>query len=427
MVIKNIYYRIYQGILVNIMRLIKYKNKVISGNGAVCHIPGILKKQKLCRVLVITGPHLAKTGMFRKTLAFFNKKGLDCTVFSGTNGETCIESIEEARKRYVLKGCNAIIALGGGSVIDCAKAAAAGIANPGKSIKSLSGYQKVRKKIPVIVAVPTTAGTGAEATACAVIKDASGNKKIIADIGIIPKYAVLDPAMTAGMPKNLIAYSAMDAFTHATESYLNKYSSRNAEKDAEKAIKLIVENITSVYYGNGSVLSRKKMLDASYLAGRAFLRTSVGYVHAIGHAIGGRYNLPHGMVVSAALPYVLEWYGACIHAKLARLADVSGITGEDDMPVYQKAEAYIRYIKMLNHRFSINENFYTTLENRLRSENPGKFPRDKYGTGGKILLEEKDVKNIAKCAIIESNPYYPVPRIMTLKECEMLIYRICTR
>ncbi len=448
MIIKNCFYRIYQSILLNVMHIVRYNHNVISGNGAVCRIPGILKKHNIKKVLVFTGPHLVKTSLFKKIIAMFREKGLECIIFSGISAETGTGSVEMARKIYLHHKCSAIIAIGGGSVIDCAKAAAGGTVNPGKSIVRLAGYQKVRKKVPVIIAVPTTAGTGAEATACAVIKDdITGVKKIIADTKIVPRYAVLDPVMTARMPGYLTAYTGMDALTHATESYLNKYSSEVSRANAQAAVNLIIKNIIPAYYKTGGISPRKNMLDASYLAGCAFVRTSVGYVHAIGHAIGGRYNLSHGMVVAVVLPYVLEWYGRCIYGKLARLADISCIT-EKNMSVKKKAETYINYIKMLNHKFKIDRNFYKELSNSIqrenislmvqtgdkREDNGEKIAKDnsiKTNITGKVHknkgIAEKDVKKIAKYAIMEANPYYPVPKIMALSECEKLVYRICTR
>lgn len=329
MIFRNFCYRIYQSVLLHVMHIIRYNNKVISGRGTVYCIPDMLEKQNIKNVLIITGPHIVKSDMFNKIMAVFKKKGLRFTVFYGTSAETGINSVERARKLYFLKSCDAIVAIGGGSVIDCAKAAASGIANSKKSISSLSGYQKVGRKIPIIVAAPATAGTGAEVTACAVIKDINGDKRVIADTRISPQYAVLDPLMTENLPKDLTAYTGMDALTHATESYINKYSLKSAREDAQTAVKLIAENITSVYYKNGGVYSRKNMLEASYLAGRAFMRTSLGYVHAIGHAIGSKYNLPHGMVVAVVLPYVLEWYGRCVYKKLAKLSDIAGISKKE--------------------------------------------------------------------------------------------------
>ncbi|MCI9077498.1 MAG: iron-containing alcohol dehydrogenase [Lachnospiraceae bacterium] len=407
MIFKRCCYRAYQYVLTSVMHIIKYNNKIISAERAVYYIPEILKKHGASgRVLIITGPHIARTGLFSKITRVFREKGVNYVIFSGTSAEAGIDSIEYARKLYFCHKCCAIVAIGGGSVIDCAKAAAAGIASPGKKISSLEGYQKSRKKIPLLIAVPSTAGTGAETTACAVIKDvATGNKKIIADTNIMPKFAVLDPVMTRGLPSHMVAYSGMDALTHATESYLNKYSFKSAEKDAEMAVKLIAENITKVYYGTGSSISRQKMLEASYLAGRAFLRKSVGYVHAIGHAIGGQYNIAHGMAVAVVLPYVLQWYGKCVYKKLAKLADICGIADEN-LPESQKAGAYINYIKMLTHKLGIYKDFCKILK--------------------KEDITRKDVKNMAKCAIIESNPHYPVPKIMSLKECEYIIYSICT-
>lgn len=407
MVFKSFSYRVYQYVLLHFMHLVKYQNKVISGKGTVYYIPNILKKQDIKKVLVITGPHIVRSAMFKNIISSFKNKGLICTIFYGTGSETDIKSAEAARSLYIKESCNAIVAIGGGSVTDCAKAAACGIAKQKKSIRSLCGYEKVRKLIPVIVAVPTTAGTGAETTACAVIKDVNGDKKIIADTKICPKYAILDPLMTENLPRDLIAYTGMDALTHATESYINKYSSKGSRKDAETAIFLIIENITNVYYGNGGIVSRQDMLEASYLAGRAFMRTSVGYVHAISHAIGGKYNLPHGMVVAIVLPYVLEWYGSGIDKKLARLSDISGIS-KNGMSGKQKAQTYINFVKILNQRFSINANFYKSLKKASKGHKTSK----------------NDILSMAKSAIAEANPYYPVPKIMSLKECKHLVQKI---
>lgn len=408
MIFKKCCYRVYQYVLTSVMHIVKYNNKVISKEGAVYNIPQLLKKQGINgRVLIITGPHIARTGLFREIARVFKEKGINYVIFSGTSPETGIDSIEYARKLYICNKCCAIVAIGGGSVMDCAKAAAAGIANPHRKIASLEGYQKSRKQNPPVIAVPATAGTGAETTACAVVRDvATGSKKIIADTNIMPKFAVLDPVMTRELPPHMAAYSGMDALTHATESYLNKYSCKSAEKDAEMAVQLIAENITGVYYGTGGSSARQKMLEASYLAGRAFLRTSVGYVHAIGHAIGGRYNIAHGMAVAAVLPYVLGWYGECVHKKLARLADICGITENRNIPEGRKAESYINYIQMLCQKMGI----YSDFNKILKKED----------------ITRKDIKKMAKCAIIESNPHYPVPKIMSLKECEYIIYSICT-
>lgn len=402
MVFKSICYRVCQYPLLGFMHLVKYHNKVISGKGAVYYIPNILKKQDITKVLVITGPHIVKSEVFKSIMCSFKNKGLCCTVFYGTSAETGVRSAEAAKRLYIKKECSAIVSIGGGSVLDCAKAAACGIARKDRSISSLAGYQKVRKELPVIVAVPTTAGTGAEVTACVVIKDINGNKKIIADTRVCPKYAVLDPLMTENLPKDLTAYTGMDALTHATESYINKCSSKSSRKDAETAIILIMKNITNVYFSSGGTTPRQDMLEASYLAGRAFTRTSVGYVHAIGHAIGSRYNLPHGMVVAVVLPYVLEWYGSCIYKKLARLSDISGIS-KNGMSVKQKAQTYINFVKMLDRKFGINANFYKAL---------------KKGIG------KNDIASIAKSALAEANPYYPVPKIMSLKKCKYLVQKI---
>ena len=372
--------------------------EVISGEGCSRELASVFKENNIDKILMITGPHIVKTDMFNDIKKSLEDEKLVCTIFSDIGAETDISGIEKARWLYDNNSCEAILAIGGGSAIDCAKGTAAGAARPEKRVDELFGYQKVHADIPLLIAVPTTAGTGSEATACAVIKDArSGAKNIIADTNVYPRYAVLDPLLTVSMSPRLTAYTGMDAFTHAIEAYIGKYSGEEAKGYAFEALQLIFSNIGTAYNDGSNISARQNMLKASFLAGKAFTRTSVGYVHAIAHAVGGQYNIAHGMAVATILPYVLEWYGESAEKSLSELDRIIEPAAAEQN-ISDRALNFINYIKYLNKELAIPEKF--------------------------DIVEEKDVKEMVKRIMREANPYYPVPRIMSDGECTKLIYKI---
>ncbi len=391
--------RIYQKTMHMFMdKFLDMVQEVISGEGCSKKLAGIFKANNIDKILIITGPHIVKTDMFNDIKRSLEGEKLVCTIFSDIGAETDISGIEKARWLYDSNSCQAILAVGGGSAIDCAKGIAAGVARPEKRVDELFGYQKVHANIPLLIAVPTTAGTGSEATACAVIKDTkSGAKSIIADTNVYPKYAVLDPLLTVSMSQRLTAYTGMDAFTHAVEAYIGKYSGDEAKGYAFEALQLIFNNLSTAYNDGSNINARQNMLKASFLAGKAFTRTSVGYVHAIAHAIGGQYNIAHGMAVATALPYVLEWYGKSVKKNLSELDKIIE-PALAEQNISDRAANFINYVKSLNKELAIPEKF--------------------------DIVEDKDIEEIVKRAMREANPYYPVPRIMSENECIKLIYKM---
>lgn len=186
------------------------------------------------------------------------------------------------------------------------------------------------KKLPLLMAVPTTAGTGSETTLAAVITDAqTRHKYAINDFPLIPRYAVLDPKVTLSLPPFVTATTGMDALTHAVEAYIGNSSTRGTRKNAEMAVKLIFENLDTAYTNGSDIDARRNMLHASYYAGCAFTKSYVGYVHAVAHSLGGEYNVPHGLANAVLLPFVLQEYGETIHQKLYKLAVAAGICTKD--------------------------------------------------------------------------------------------------
>jgi len=273
------------------------------------------------------------------------KESVNYFIYDKTVPNPTIDNIEEALKIYNTNNCNGIVAFGGGSPIDCAKGVACRVARPQKTIAQMKGLLKVRKKLPLLIVIPTTAGTGSETTIAAVISNPSTHEKYaINDPVMIPQYAVLDPVITAGLPPHLTATTGMDALTHAVEAYIGRSNTKETKRKAIKATKLIFNNIYKAYSDGSDLEARENMQKASFYAGIAFTRAYVGYVHAIAHSLGGFYGVPHGFANAIILPYILEAYGKSAYQKLSELADAVGITEVSDTKE-QKAHKFIEAIK----------------------------------------------------------------------------------
>ena len=392
------YCRTYQGIFRVAVNFLNWKEpEVVKGAGCVKKLPEVVKANGHNSVLVVTDKGLMNLHLLDGLFEGLEKSDVKYAVYDGTQPNPTIDNIEEARKLYADNNCAAVIAFGGGSPMDCAKAAAARIAKPNQSVQKMRGTLKILKKLPTIYAVPTTAGTGSETTIAAVVSDPSTHEKYaLQDPVLRPKYAVLDPELTLGLPPHITSTTGMDALTHAVEAYIGHSNTKGTEAAAEKATKMIFENILKVYENGKDMEARQNMLEASYLAGIAFTRAYVGYVHAIAHNLGGMYGTPHGLANAVVLPYVLEYFGETAHERLAKLADVAGLetAGMNDA---QKANLFIEKIKELNKTMNIPE---------------------------KLDILEKDIPTIAKRALKEGNPLYPVPKIMDLEDCMAVIRRI---
>ena len=396
--VKKAFYRVYQQTFRVAMCVFDWSEPtLLEGPGAIKKLPEFIKGKGLKKVLIVTDKGLMGIHLLDSLFEEMTKAGVDYVVYDGTEPNPSIENIEDARQLYVDNACEGLIAFGGGSPMDCAKAAGARVANPRIPVKKMRGVLKLVHKLPPLFAVPTTAGTGSEVTLAAVVSDRKTHEKnAINDPRLRPKYAVLDPELTTGLPPHITSTTGMDALTHAVEAYIGRSNVKSTEMYAEKATKMIFESLETAYNDGKNVEARETMLKASYYAGMAFTRAYVGYVHAIAHNLGGFYGIPHGLANAVILPYVLEYYGETAHARLAKLAVVAGV--KTDGTDKEKAEAFIEAIKTMNKNMNIQDKF--------------------------DCIKEEDIPTIVKRALKEGNPLYPVPKIMDEADCEAVIRRL---
>lgn len=385
-----LYCRTYQTVFRVAIPLLPYRDPAILSS--VPELPAVLRQKGLSAVLIVTDATLHKLGMIEPLKAALRQANIRYSVYDGTVPNPTVRNVEEARELYLAEGCDALVGFGGGSAIDCAKAVGARIARPRKSIEKMSGILGVMKKIPYLVVIPTTAGTGSEVTVATVITNSdTGRKSPISDFPLIPRAAVLDPENTRSMPLSMTSTTGMDALTHAVEAYIGRSTTRSTRTDALEAVRLIFGNLETAYRDGQNTEARKNMMQAAFLAGRAFSKSYVGYVHAVAHSLGGQYNIPHGLANAVLLPVVLEAYGSRIHKKLHRLAIAAGIADETDSPA-EAAARFIQAIRDMNRRMAIPETI------------PG--------------IREEDIPALARHAAHEANPLYPVPVLMDAKALE---------
>ena len=392
--LKKLYCRTFQTAFKIALPFLPYRKPKIVGS--VKALPDFIKKKKCDHVLIITDAGIMKLGLTKRLENALFENDIAYTIYGKTVANPTTDNVAEALELYQTNGCNALIGFGGGSSMDCAKAVGARIAKPKQSLAKMKGILKVHKKLPLLIAIPTTAGTGSETTLAAVITDAeTRHKYAINDFPLIPRYAVLDPKVTLSLPPFITATTGMDALTHAVEAYIGNSTTPGTRKDALLAVKLIFENIDIVYNDGKNVDARRNMLHASFYAGCAFTKSYVGYVHAVAHSLGGEYNIPHGLANAILLPFVLEAYGTSIHKKLYRLALEAGIV-EEGTPYDEAAKAFIDAIKDMKKRFHIGD---TVKE-----------------------IQEEDIPKLAHYADKEANPLYPVPVLMNAEELEDFYY-----
>ncbi len=396
-IVKRIYCRAFQKALYLSYPILPYREPELIENKTE-GIPEVLLKEKLKRPFLITDRGIIEHSLEKPLLEVLERNNIEYTLFSDVISNPTTDSIEEALKLYKLTKADSLIALGGGSAIDTAKAIGARIAMPRKSLKRMKGILKVYKKIPTLIAIPTTAGTGSEATLAAVVVDSTTREKYaINSFPLIPRYAVLDPIYTYTLPKKLTATTGLDALTHAVEAYIGHSSYKMTRMEAKVATRLIFQNIEKAYLNGRDEKARANMLRASYLAGCAFTRSYVGYVHALAHQMGGKYNTAHGLANAVLLPYVLEAYGSAVYKKLKKLAIAINIADE----LTDERDAAIRFINEIRR-----------LEKAM--DIPDKLPD----------LNEEDIKTLSKQAEKEANPLYPVPVIWSEKELENIYYKV---
>ena len=386
--IKAIYCRSVQAVLRAALPVLPYREPQVFHNCG--ELSTVFQKENIRRVLIVTDAGIVRSGIAAQLEAVLDEDDISYAVYDQTRPNPTVVNVEQALSLYRRYRCQALIAIGGGSSMDCAKAVGARLARPGTPLGKLKGTLRILRPLPTLIAIPTTAGTGSETTLAAVITDTQAQHKyVMNDFVLIPKYAVLDARLTLSLPPHLTATTGMDALTHAVEAYIGRSTTRQTRQEALEATRLVFANVERAYRNGKDYEARSNMLTAAYRAGIAFSRSYVGYVHAVAHSLGGQYNIPHGLANALLLPYVLESYGSCIHRKLHDLAVAAGIASPQEEDAGAAAK-FIRAIRQLNARMGIPE----TLEG----------------------IRPEDIPVMAAHAEKEAKPLYPVPRLMTREE-----------
>ena len=392
----KIYCRIFQTAFRMALPVLPYREPEIIRSCA--EIGKVAKKEKINSVLIVTDKGIVNNSLVDPVVAALQTSGISYYIYSDTQPNPTVQNVEDALQAYHANHCDALIAIGGGSSMDCAKAVGARVAYPKRTVNQLGGKLKVWRKLPTLIAIPTTAGTGSETTLAAMITDSkSHHKYAIMSFPLIPKYAVLDASLTYSLPPHLTSTTGVDALTHAVEAYIGRSTSKETRRLSLEATKLVFENVEAAYKDGNNHTARENMLHAAYKAGIAFSKSYVGYIHAVAHSLGGKYGTPHGLANAVVMPYVLESYGKSVYKKLHRLGIAAGVATEEDAPM-TGAIKFINAVKALNAGMNIPEKL----------------------SG----IQKGDIPSLAKHAAKEANPLYPVPKLMTKKELEQFYYQV---
>jgi alcohol dehydrogenase class IV len=391
--VKKAYCRVFQTVFWLALPILPYRSPKTLDH--ISDIPATLSAHRCRRPLLVTDRNIMGLGLADGLLADLKNAGMEAVLFDQVMPNPTTDLVERAVALYREQGCDSLIAFGGGSPMDCAKATGARAAYPKKRLADMAGILRVRRALPLLIAIPTTAGTGSETTLAAVITDSeTRHKYAINSFPLIPAYAVLDPATTHTLPRSVAATTGMDALTHAVEAYIGRSTTKETRADAERAVALVFANLPAAV-DHASAEAERAMLDAAYYAGRAFTRSYVGYVHAVSHSLSGKYDMAHGLTNAILLPQVLERYGAVIHPQLARLAVCAGLgrAGEGEQALAQR---FLAAVREMNRRFDI----------------PDKIAG----------IRREDVPQLARYADKEANPLYPVPVLWDARELEGIYY-----
>ena len=385
---KKVFCRVFQTAFRLALPILPYREPEIVSS--CTRLGAVLKNENIKSVLIVTDKGIVNNGLVAPLEKMLNDCGVAFTVYDKTQPNPTVHNVEEALALYKQNNCDSLIAIGGGSSMDCAKALGARVAYPKRTVGQMKGILRVLRRLPTLIAIPTTAGTGSEVTLASIITDCEKHHKYaLMSFPLIPHYAVLDATLTYSLPPHLTSTTGMDALTHAVEAYTGRSTSKETRRLALEAVKLIFENVETAYTDGSNHKARENMLHAAYKAGVAFSKSYVGYIHAVAHSLGGQYGTPHGLANAVLMPYVLEAYGESAYKKLHKLGIAAGVCNEND-DHKNGAEKFIKAIKNLNAKMGIPENL----------------------SG----IKKEDIAIMAKHAEKEANPLYPVPKLMTKKE-----------
>jgi alcohol dehydrogenase class IV len=368
------------------------------GRGSALRLCAAMAQFGFRRVLIVTDAMLVQLGLVEPLRAALAARGVEVAVHDGITPDPTYDVLRRGYEAAMAHRCDAILAVGGGSVIDGSKVIGAMVVS-GKSAAQLVGLLKVGKPMLPLYAVPTTAGTGSEATVAAVVTDPVAHlKSAVVDPKLVPAAAALDPELMRGLPRPITATTGMDALTHAVEAYVNRWPHADTAFHAIAAVRMIFANLPRACANGDDLEAREAMALASFYAGLAFTKAYVGYVHAFSHKVGGLYGVPHGLGNAVLLPYVLDFLkdAPLAEQRLADLAVAIG-AGQAGEPRAALASRFVERVRELNRTIGI----------------PDKLEALKAG----------DVRQVARAAMVEAHRDYPVPKNMSLAEAEALLQR----
>lgn len=399
--IQKMYARTYQAILRGAALFLPWEgpklHEVSSTQETAQVILQLLRAKQLERVLFVTSPGLDEIALPHPLLDALRAEGIFVSYYPDAPSNPTVPKAEEALQQYHRDGCQALIAFGGGSPIDLTKAVGARLAKPKRSLAQMRGVLKIRKSLPLFIAIPTTAGSGSETTLAAVLTDPEhGTKFAINDPSLFPDHAILNPETTTALPRFFTATTGLDALTHALEAYIGRSTTAETRALSEEAVSLILTHLLTACIEPSDLKARAGMQRAAFVAGRAFTRSYVGYVHALSHAISAKYNTPHGLANSVLLPHVLRAFGSAIEPQLAKLARLNHLA-EAETPEDVAATAFLRTLKKLYRDLEIP----ATLEE----------------------LCEADLPELVSHAVHEAYPLYPVPVLLSATALESILRR----
>ncbi len=318
------------------------------GAGAINAIPDEIKARGFKKVLVVSDPDLIKFGVSKKVTDILDNAGIAYEMFSDVKANPTIENVQAGVAAFKAAGADSLVAIGGGSSMDTAKAIGIIITNPDfADVRSLEGVAPTKNPCVPIIAVPTTAGTAAEVTINYVITDVQNNRKMVCvDVHDIPVVAVVDPDMMSTMPKGLTAATGMDALTHAIEGYITKGAWELSDMFHLKAIEIIARSLRGAV--DNTAEGREGMALGQYVAGMGFSNVGLGIVHSMAHPLGALYDTPHGVANAIILPTVMEYNAPATGDKYKYIAQAMGVEGTETMSVDEYRKAAIDAVKKLS-------------------------------------------------------------------------------
>lgn len=397
----KLFVRIEQFVVAMYIKLLKEpRQKLYTGKDSLFSLVKEMKKEKYSKVFVVTDKNIMGLNLIGDLLKTLKVNNIDYSVFDEVESDPSIETVEKGFNAYNENNCDSILAFGGGSVLDCAKVIGARVSDPNRGVLKLKRLVGgVRKFTVPFMAVPTTSGTGSENTLYALITNKQTKEKYpLFSNKYIPTHVALDPTLTVNLPLNITAFTGMDALTHAIESYVSTFSKyfKKDKQEGLEACKLVFDNLEKVYKEPTTVKYRENMAVASYKAGLAFRRISIGYVHNFAHRMGEFYHIQHGQANAIILPYILEFMLPKASKELSEIALYCKLGNKEDDEL-TLANKLIAKVKQMNKLMKIPTNIKKIKEND--------YP---------VLI-----KRILKEGNICGNP-----RLMNKNECKEMLYKI---